>query len=230
MDFNPGPGTVNHTPTGKNDIYLIKLSSAGGYVWSSTIGGAGTDSGHRIGVDGSSVYVTGYFSDTVDFDPTASTDFKSSAGDVDVFLSKYSTTGSYIWTEKWGSTAEDIGYGLTIDGDGDLYVVGAFRGTVDFDPGGASDYETSNGLNDVFLNKLDSTGTQQWVRAWGSSLSDYGYDIAVDGHNIIYTTGLFQSSCDFAPTNAPCNEPSSVKVSAGNTDVFLTKHLPDGCW
>ena len=47
---------------------------------------------------------------------------------------------------------------LSVDYDGDTYLAGFFRNTLDFDPGFGTDVRTSNGYGDAFLLKLNSSG------------------------------------------------------------------------
>jgi len=60
------------------------------YSWTKTMGGTSIDFGYSAAVDGSgNVYVTGFFEATVDFDPGPGTDSHTSAGDYDIFLTKF---------------------------------------------------------------------------------------------------------------------------------------------
>jgi hypothetical protein len=95
-DFDPGVGIDNHTSAGDGDIFLTRINSDGSYGWTKTMGGTDYDSGYSVAVDGSgNVYVTGLFYGTVDFDPGAGTDNHTSAGDYDIFLTKFSFSASY---------------------------------------------------------------------------------------------------------------------------------------
>ena len=92
-DFDPSVGTLNITSIGSTDIFVSKLDASGNFVWAKGIGGATDDFGNSIAVDGSgNVYTTGYFQETVDFDPNAGTANLSSVGGRDIFISKLSPT------------------------------------------------------------------------------------------------------------------------------------------
>ena len=126
---------------------------------------------HGYGVtadDPGNVYVTGSFWSTVDFDPGPGTDEHSSSGWDDAFLSKFDANGDFQWACSWGGGANDHGYGVAIDGSGNVYVTGYFFGTVDFDPGEGEDAHSAFGL-DVVLSKFDSNGNFQWARTWGGA-------------------------------------------------------------
>jgi len=88
-DFDPGPGVNNITTAGSDDIFISKLDASGDFVWAKSMGGTGQDFGNSISLDaGGSVYTTGNFSLTPDFDPGPGTYSLTSAGLEDIFISK----------------------------------------------------------------------------------------------------------------------------------------------
>jgi len=94
-DFDPGGGTDNHSSVGQEDIFLTKINSDGSYDLTTTIGGTDQDFGQSVAVDDDiNVYLTGYFSGIVDFDPGANTvDSHTSAGLEDIYLTKFRLVG-----------------------------------------------------------------------------------------------------------------------------------------
>ncbi|HEY1202016.1 MAG TPA: MBG domain-containing protein [Niastella sp.] len=94
-DFDPGPGTQNLVSAGYFDIFISKLNTSGNLVWAKNMGGPGNDYGQSIAVDASGfVYFTGYFKETVDFDPGTNTENLVSAGDLDSYIAKFSPTAN----------------------------------------------------------------------------------------------------------------------------------------
>ena len=59
---------------------------------------------------------------------------------------------------------------------------------------------------------------------------DEGKAVATDSAGNIFTAGGFYVTVDFAPTGPPCNDDPDEHPSNGQEDVFLSRHLPDGCW
>ena len=95
VDFDPGAGTANLGTNGSYDVWVSKLDSSGNYVWAKSFGGTAGDRGYSVAVDSSgNVYTTGYFADTVDFDPGAGTVELNLDGGVDIFVLKLDSSGN----------------------------------------------------------------------------------------------------------------------------------------
>jgi len=97
-DFNPDiTVTDNHLSAGEEDIFLTKINFDGSYDLTATIGGTDKDFGQSIAVDGNvNVYLAGYFSGTVDFDPSSGSDNHTSAGFEDIYLTKFRLVGFVV--------------------------------------------------------------------------------------------------------------------------------------
>ena len=89
VDFDPGAGVTNLTSAGEADVFVQKLDLSGNFVWVVGMGGPSSDLGYGVAVDaGGNVYITGYFTGTVDFDPGAGMTNLTSVGSIDVFVLK----------------------------------------------------------------------------------------------------------------------------------------------
>ncbi|MCH8330260.1 MAG: SBBP repeat-containing protein, partial [Bacteroidetes bacterium] len=150
------------------NVFIQKLDNAGNFVWAGSMGGGLNDYGSCITIDPTgNVYITGRFEDTADFDPTTGTLNLTSNGASDVFIQKLNTAGNLIWARSIGGTSSDYGNSITTDASGNVYVTGYYQGTVDFDPGSGTVNLTSNGSNDVFIQKLDANGILIWANSIG---------------------------------------------------------------
>ncbi len=219
-DFDPGSSTFNLTPAGGWDNFISKLDSLGNFIWVKKMGGTANDEGYSIKTDAyGNVYSTGYFNGTVDFDPGAGTFNLSSAGSEDMFISKLDLFGNLIWAKKIGGSSRDFGGSIAIDASGDIYTAGNFQGTVDVDPGAGVSNLTSVGHFDIFILKLDSSGSFVWVKAIGGTAWDQGVSLALDASRDIYVTGLFHSpSISIGSSTLTNADPT------GNTaDIFIAK-------
>lgn len=203
-DFDPGPGTMMLTSntTSQPDVFICKLNASGDLVWARSFGGPTLERGVSIAVDGNgNVYTTGFFSGTVDFDPGPGTLNLTSAGNEDIFISKLDASGDLVWAVRMGGSNWDYGASIAVDGSGNVYTTGAFRGTVDFDPGPDFFLLTSNtvGEHDVFVSKLDGEGQFVWAKRFGGPGGDTGDNIALDANGQLYISGGFSGAVDFDP-------------------------------
>ena len=222
IDFDPGAAVFPLTSSnGSYDIFVSKLDSNGNFVWAKAMGGISEDIGQAVSVDTlGNVYTTGWFNDTADFDPGAGTALLTSTGSADIFVSKLDNGGNYVWARAMGGpSSADVGYDIGIDPSGNVYTTGSFQGTdVDFDPGTGTFPLTSAGNEDIFISKLNSSGSFVWAKAMGGPSTDYGYDIAVSPTGAVHTTGYFRGTADFDPGPGTFN-----LVSAGFEDIFISK-------
>ncbi|HNX89802.1 MAG TPA: SBBP repeat-containing protein, partial [Paludibacteraceae bacterium] len=149
-DFDPGPGTVNHTSSGQSDIFIAKYDPSGNFIYANGMGGAGSDIGNSVSLDASgNAYFTGYYSGVVDFDPGAGTAFLTSPSR-DIFLAEYSASGNYVYAKNMGGAGSDAGTSVCVDAGGNVYVTGSFYYLADFDEG-ITLQSINNG--DIFLAK-----------------------------------------------------------------------------
>ena len=214
VDFDPGAGTTNLTSAGGNDVFVSKLNSAGELVWVKQFGGTGNDMGYSVAVDSSgNVHTTGFFSETVDFDPGAGTENLTSSptGWTDVFVSKLNSTGAFVWAKRFGANDAERGYSIAVDSSGNVYTTGIFMNFVDFDPG-AGEF-ILNGRS--FVSKLNSLGAFVWAVSLEESSSE---SVVVDSSGNVYTTGQFSGTVDFDPGAGTTN-----LTSAGVGDIFVSK-------
>jgi len=122
------------------------------------------------------------------------------------------------WAATISGSGKQAGNAIAVDGAGNVYTLGSFGGTVDFDPGPGVFNLSAVGDDDIFVQKLDAKGHFVWARAMGGSGWASGRGIAVDNTGNVYTTGYFQDKADFDPG------PDTFHLtSAGDTDVFLQK-------
>jgi len=224
-DFNTGTGVEVHNSNGGSDIFLSKLASDAQFQWARTWGAASDDKGNGVAVDKSgNAFITGYFAETVDFDPGIGTDEHTADTYQDIFLSKFDSSGAFSWARTWGGSGSDEGRGVGVDGSGNAYVAGTFGSNVDFDPGTGVDMHGAVGNWDIFLSKFGTAGDYAWARTWGGSGDDRGDGAAVYGSSI-FVTGYFSGTADFDPGTGV-----DEHISNGSFDVFLSKFPPDGNW
>ncbi|MCO6480826.1 MAG: SBBP repeat-containing protein, partial [Phaeodactylibacter sp.] len=169
------------------------------------------------------VYVTGRFEQTADFDPGPGAANLSSIGTRAIYVAKYDASGAYQWAFKIGANLSNDGFGIAVDGSGNVLVTGSFGGTADFDPGPGTANLTSMGGSDIFVAKYTSSGDYLWAFNMGGTSSDRGYALAVDDSDNVLVTGLFSGTVDFD------TGPGTANLS-GAGDIFVAKYDASGAY
>ena len=201
-------GPLSLTANGQNNIF----------EWATSMGGTSLDAGLSIATDAlGNVYTTGWFMDTVDFDPGVGTLSLISAGQQDIFIQKSDPNGNLLWAKSIGGSLFDIGFSITTDALGNVYTTGYFQDTVDFDPGVGTLNLISAGQQDIYIQKLDANGNFIWAKSMGGSSLDQGISITTDALGNVYTTGTFQDTVDFDPGVGALS-----LISAG-ADIYIQK-------
>ena len=224
VDFDPGTGTFELTSSGNEDIFIQKLSPDGQLLWAKQLGGNNSDTGLDMLIDNNdNIYITGWFMDTVDFDPGAGVYELTSAGSWDVYVLKLDANGDFVWAKRFGNDNLDFASGMVLDSSGNLYLTGVYKETIDFDPGSGVFNLTSNGGWDIFILKLDANGDFVWAQNLGGPSYDKARDIAIDNDDNLYIAGQFRDTVDFDySTNV--NE----LTATDNYDAFVLKLDVDG--
>ena len=209
-------GTANFggsdlTSAGGIDIFVAKYDAAGVHQWSQSFGGTLAEAGNGVAVDGSgNVLVTGAFQGTVNFGGSDLT----SAGDRDIFVARYNSAGVHQWSQRFGSTLDDRGFAVALDGSGSALVTGAFEGTVNL---GGSDL-TSAGGRDIFVAKYNAAGVHQWSQRFGNWDDNIGYDVVVDESGNVVVTGFFAGTVNFGGSD----------LTGEGQDMFVAKYNSAG--
>lgn len=189
-DFDPGPNIFNLTSTGSNDIFIQKLDNNGNFIWAKAIGGTSSDIANSIAIDSiGNLIITGFYSDSVDFDPSVNTSYLYTSPYATSFILKLDSNGSFIWVKSIVCTLSASINQLAINSDNDIYLVGDFQGTADFDPGISTNNISTTTNRDVFIVKLDQLGDFIWVNTYGSFGVNEENGIALDTNENIIIVG-----------------------------------------
>ncbi|MCP3890887.1 MAG: hypothetical protein GY702_18745 [Desulfobulbaceae bacterium] len=186
------------------------------FSWAKGIGGNLYDFGLSVATDSQGNVITvGWFGGTIDFDPGAGTEELTSKGGGDIFISKLDRSGNFVWAKAIGGTSEENAVSMHIDAANSIYITGEFLDTVDFDPGTGTSNLVSTGNGDVYVLKLASDGSFQWVTGFSGTGGKTSGGVAVDGSGNVYAAGGFTGSVDFG---------GGTVYDAGSTwDAYIVK-------
>lgn len=161
--------------------------------WAKNIGGSGDDRCFDFTRDAQGhIYITGGFNNSVNFNP-GGTPFLLNAATIDnsdIYIAKYDAASNLLWARSLGNSEWEMGLAIETDSSNNVYVIGNYRGYLDFDPG--EDIAALNAsIMSYFLAKYDSNGSFLWVRDIGNDGNDYltlhQSKLFIDKNNQAYT-------------------------------------------
>ena len=228
IDYPTTVGAFDTTPNGLDDVFVTKLNAAGSsLIYSTFIGGSGFDLGDAIAIDVSgNAFITGSTQDGAIHYPTTVGAFDTTPNGVnfDAFVTKLNATGSaLIYSTFIGGSSHDYGNSIAVDTSGNAFVTGQtldIESTIDYPTTAGAFDTTHNGDYDVFVTKLNATGSALvYSTLIGGSGFDGGYDIAIDISGNAFVTGQTVDSTTDYPTTSAAFQP----VHNGGHDAFVTK-------
>jgi hypothetical protein len=176
----------------------------------------------QVGPD-QNVYVTGQFTQTPTFGSTTLT----SAGGSDIFVAQYSPTGTLQWIATAGGVQDDIGQGVALDANANVYVTGTLGGQATFHSstaGGTTITVGTTGQKTIYLAKYNNAGTLQWIQTGTGSGNYSAGGIAVNAAGIVYITAKVQSDITFSSGDGA----TYVVLGNGSWHTVLLRYSVNG--
>ncbi len=232
-DFPTTLGTVSNTAQGMSNIFVTKVATTGSLLTYSTyLGGSGQDFGKSIAVDSmGNVYITGdtRSADFPTYPPIGAFDTSYNGGlyGGDAFVVKIDTSGSVLkYATFLGGNRSDSGNAIAVDSGGNAFITGE-TDSPDFPTTSGSYSTTLNNAHDVFVTKLNASGSALTYSSYlGSSAEDFARAIAIDSAGNAYVAGFttinFGTASDFPATAG------TFETIGGPVDIFLSKFNPTG--
>lgn len=207
-----GGGTTSGVSSG--GATTTTTSGTGGSLpmgpWSMAIAGDVKPRGIAADSKGN-VYITGSFSQSIQFEPQAP--LVTGGGD-DIFLVKLNAAGSALWAQRFGKAGADEANAIAVDAADDIVITGAL--------GSAGNLGGGNLEAGAFAAKFDGTGKHVWsvsAKNNGASDTSAGYGIAVDPKGDVIVVGEFSGNIDMGPGKLPASGMSDLVIAKlGNTD------------
>ncbi len=228
MNFNPLGTAMNYSlPDTTAGIFIAKYNTNGIAQWVVILDVKGNDvfaeTYATCDIDAfGNLYVAGNFRGiNVDFNPLGSSTTLSSAGQNDIFITKYNVSnGNLVWAKKIGSVAQDLVSpgALRCDNNGNPYFTGRLTGTntVNFDPNGGTTNVVSSAL---YLTSYDVNGNLRFAKGMNSGTGDGGHRVEFDNSNNVYIAGWMNGTATFGTISRTANSPTA--------DNFLAKYTND---
>ncbi|MCZ2443727.1 MAG: T9SS type A sorting domain-containing protein, partial [Flavobacteriales bacterium] len=198
-----------------NNLTLQKVGLDGTVSWSnslftsSTFGSCGIQD---VYVKGSDVYVTGFYSGNACF--FSDTLINASSSGWDIFIAKYNSSGVFQWAKTAGGAGLDKGYDIYVNNLDEIFAIGYFKDDAYFE----TTHLISNGLQDMYIAKYNSSGNLLWAYNYGGTGFDLAAKIITDDNNYLYVMGRYNNSITFGTTT----------LNSTGTDAFIAKFDSNG--
>ena len=231
QNFPTTAGAYDEIADNRSNVFVAKLDpTLSSLVYSTYVGGNGTESGVDMALDeNGNVYVTGW-TDSSNF-PTTAGAYDTTANSVgiyapDAFLFKLNAAGdSLIFASYLGGTGEERGQGITVDAAGNVFVSGMTRSD-DF-PTTVGAFDTSHGGNyDLYVAKLDSAASSL---SFATYVGGVGADMGNTGNVHVDAAGVVYVSCKTGSADFPTTPDAlDADYNSGPSDVCIFKLSADG--
>ncbi len=194
-----GPGTISFgsiTFTNTNvsnalDAFLVKYDPNGNVLWARQVAGTGSEIGRGVCTDASgNVIITGNFNSS---SLTIGTYTLTNSAIGTVFIIKYDANGNVLWAKQNTSGGSDVGFSVSTDPTGNVFVTGSFDGfTSTFGTFTITNLNTVSPTEDMFIAKYSPTGTELWAKnSTSSTQHDRAYSVDADVAGNSYVTGYY---------------------------------------
>jgi len=232
-----GTSALTLPDDGSATSIVVKYNSGGTVQWAARQASTGLDTGYAVAVDPDrNVYVGGRYQSstlTVYNAGTSGTAFATTltnSGSDDVFIAKYNESGAVQWCARLESAGSEIGFGMTTDLSGNVYIGGNYTSALtarSFDDNAfATTLAATGGTKNAFLAKYSSSGSVQWITRLNSPSEIQALGISSDSAGNIYVSGFFSTSMTmFSQGGASA---AFTATSTGSFDAFLAKYNSNG--
>jgi len=219
-DLPVGGSSARTNFGGAVDAFVVEFSSSGSPIYSTYLGGSGSDYGNAIAADAAGdAYVTG--STTSANFPTAGGPYQAAlkAG-ADAFVAKIApNTGGIVYSTFLGGSGDEEGNGIAVDASGAAYVTGDTSST-NFPLMGPYQSTYGGGATDAFITRLAGSGQSLLYSTYlGGSGADAGFAIVTDPAGNSYVTGS-TTSTDYPVTGDAFQ--ASNQAASGATNAIVT--------
>jgi hypothetical protein len=196
------------------DMFVAKLDSNGNWLWAVASVSRGWAEGRSLISDNSgNACVIGHFGWQTTFGDDTLTSVNNG---YDIFVSKLSPTGTFLWTVAPSGIGQDLGADIALGPANTMYITGSYKYPLSFGTIELSQQDVYRQL----VAKLDSDGNWLWaVPLGGLNTQNDDAFIAVDDAGNAYMTGVFWGSAPFGDI---------TMTSAGDYDTYAAKMDPLG--
>ncbi|MBY0486271.1 MAG: T9SS type A sorting domain-containing protein, partial [Flavobacteriaceae bacterium] len=205
-------GDKTENSNGGNDFWVIKTNSLGTIVWQNTIGGNLSDEPvSAIQTNDGGYLIAGSSNSSLSGDKT-----ENSKGGFDYWIVKLDSNGNVIWDKTIGGNLDDKIAKIIPTSDGNYVLIGSSKSTIS-----GNKTESNRGEFDIWMLKINSSGSILWDKTIGGNLDDNAYDVIQSSDNgyLIGATSTSTISGDKTENNRGNKDYWAVKLEADNLSI-----------
>jgi CHU_C Type IX secretion signal domain/Beta-propeller repeat len=207
---------------GLADAFVAVFNPAGTRLWGTYFGADDVERGLQVAfAPNSNVIVSGWSSSPTGVATTGAYQTTYGGSTADVFLSRFSQTGSLIWATYLGGAGEEYADALTVAPDGTIYTGGQATSVSGIATTGTFQ-TTQSGDIDGFVARFDASGQRIWGTYFGGAGTDAAYGLTYDAQGFVYACGFTNSATGIATTGT--HQPAT----GGDYDAFIIKFDANG--
>lgn len=176
------------------------------------------------------VVVAGDYLGNLNYYDNSGTHSITNAYDRKIFILKTTSTGAFTWSYSLGSNNEISAKAVSIDNAKNIYVTGFFKCDLSQIQDTSTTIFNSVGFKDLYLLKLNNSGTFSYIKQAGGKMDDEGLGIALYGSNSPYICGSFTKNLNFPNTSSAVttgNGNHNLHFNFGNNEPFHYYMLGD---
>lgn len=253
VDFNPSPAVgdtfIQRATNASISVkrgFILKLNSNGDFIWAKQLTSANETEFFELELDANdNLFLSGSIKGRTDFDMRtgiADTSWVEQDSYIsDGFITKLDSNANLIWVKTFSgpgtSTTQNFmnPVKICLDADGNIYSIGNFKYTIDFNPNaGVNNLVGVGNSTFSFILKLDSLGNFLWAKQYGNgsgsvTSNNFGRDIEALPNGDIVAVGNFRGTVNYdnGGTNASLSAPSTstatsiLKLSAAGNFIWV---------
>lgn len=228
VDADPGPGVDILPAFGGPDICILSYNPVGEYRWGVGLGSPALDEGRSISLDAQgNVMVAAHFFLTLGFEINGTPDSVSSAGGLDILVTKLDQNGNLKLLKSFGGPGmEELPViGTTTDTAGGYWLSMGFQDSLTVNASTGPITLNSNGDSDLAIVRLDTSVQVTTAFSIGGTGRDLPANLAVDRNMNLYLTGTYRDSIDADPGPG-----TQMHVSQGEQDIIILACLDQGTY
>lgn len=188
----------SRTRHGVGEFWATKIDASGELQWRGYFGGTNNDRSHAVVQSDDGGFVMTGFSESNDFD------ISNTQGSYDFWMVKLDPNGNLLWERSFGGSGIEISYDIAKTQDGGYVITGNTFST-------DGDVSKANGASDIWMVKVDATGTLVWERTYGGSDFDAAQAVIASKNGGYFIVGNSKSS------------DKDTNANYGENDIWLLK-------